>query len=205
MSQPDTKDRILDAAERLFATHGFEATSLRAITTEAGVNLAAVNYHFQSKDALVHAVFERAIGPVNARRLEILSEMERAAGDRPVTPEQILEAFFRPVVDRCGTSRHIPRIMVRMQYVEGDELVEEIYERHFRHLLSRFIGAMKRALPDLSEEDLFWRMQFVVGSFAHLMAQGNFTRVMAKARKKFDPQAALDRLIAFAAAGLRSR
>ena len=68
MSQPDTKQRILDVAERLFATRGFHATSLRAITRAAEVNLAAVNYHFGSKDALLEAVMLRRLGPLNEIR-----------------------------------------------------------------------------------------------------------------------------------------
>ena len=58
-SQPETRDRILDAAERLFVEHGFEGTSMRMITGAANANLAAVNYHFGSKDALIQAVFRR--------------------------------------------------------------------------------------------------------------------------------------------------
>jgi len=80
MSHTDTKDRILDVAERLFAEHGFANTSLRSITAEAGANLAAVNYHFQSKDALIQAVFARRLGPLNQARLEMLDAAEARAG-----------------------------------------------------------------------------------------------------------------------------
>src|ERR1700744_3139178 len=91
----DTKTKILDAAEKLFGTKGFDATSLRDITTEADVNLAAVNYHFQTKDSLIDAVIARRIEPINRRRMEMLD----AAGDNP-TLEQIVEAFVAPVVDQ---------------------------------------------------------------------------------------------------------
>src|SRR5215470_13225201 len=91
----DTKSKILDAAEKLFGIKGFEATSLRDITAEAQVNLAAVNYHFQSKDSLIDAVIARRIEPVNRRRLEMLE----AAGPKP-TVEQILTAFLTPVLDQ---------------------------------------------------------------------------------------------------------
>src|SRR5580704_13248627 len=98
----NTKDRILDAAERLFARDGFEATSLRAITTEASVNLAAVNYHFQSKEALVQAVIGRRMGPANAQRLALLDAYEAQAVDAPVPLEKIMDAFLRPVVAMVG-------------------------------------------------------------------------------------------------------
>src|ERR1700685_813919 len=89
-----TKTRILDAAEKLFGQNGFDATSLRDITAEAQVNLAAVNYHFQSKDSLIDAVIVRRIEPVNRRRLEMLD----AAGPHP-TLEQILTAFMAPAFE----------------------------------------------------------------------------------------------------------
>ena len=79
----NTKDRILDTAERLFARDGFEATSLRSITAEAGVNLAAINYHFQSKEALVQAVIGRRMGPMNDRRLALLDAYEAQAATPP--------------------------------------------------------------------------------------------------------------------------
>src|SRR5258707_8895507 len=89
-----TKDRILDAAEKLFGTNGFEATSLRDITTYAQVNLAAVNYHFQSKDSLIEAVIARRIEPVNRKRLERLD----AIGENP-SVEQILTAYLGPLFE----------------------------------------------------------------------------------------------------------
>src|SRR5271168_2133017 len=96
--KPDTKSRILDSAEKLFGLNGFESTSLRDITREAEVNLAAVNYHFQSKDHLIDAVIARRIEPVNRRRMEMLD----AAGENP-TIEQVLEAFIVPVVEQDVT------------------------------------------------------------------------------------------------------
>src|SRR5579883_3052628 len=89
----DTKTKILDAAEKLFAQNGFDATSLRDITTEAEVNLAAVNYHFQSKDSLIDAVIARRIEPVNRKRLELLE----SAGENP-SLEQLLIAFLSPLM-----------------------------------------------------------------------------------------------------------
>src|SRR6266852_4816583 len=91
----DTKTRILDAAEKLIGEKGFEATSLRDITAEAQVNLAAVNYHFQSKDSLIDAVIQRRIEPVNRRRIEMLD----TAGPDP-SVEQIIEAFLGPIIER---------------------------------------------------------------------------------------------------------
>src|SRR5271166_1373914 len=95
IERADTKTRILDTAEKLFGDKGFESTSLRDITAEAHVNLAAVNYHFQTKDSLIDAVIQRKIEPVNQRRLAMLD----AAGPNP-TVEQVVEAFVAPVLER---------------------------------------------------------------------------------------------------------
>src|SRR5574340_767840 len=94
-----TKDRILDAAERLFAEHGFNGTSLRMITAAADVNLAAVNYHFRSKETLIEAVYKRRIGPANEKRLRMLDEYEAAAGDGAVPVENILRALVAPMLE----------------------------------------------------------------------------------------------------------
>src|SRR5215471_5042092 len=88
-----TKVRILDAAEALFMEHGYEATSLRIITAAAGVNLAAVNYHFGSKEELFQSVLTRRLDPMNQQRVEILTRMEREAGPDPVPCERILSAM----------------------------------------------------------------------------------------------------------------
>lgn len=202
MPAADTKDRILDAAEKLFANHGYDATSVRAIATAAGVNLAAINYHFQSKDALLHAVYARRAGPVNARRLELLDEFETAAGGRPLTPELILEAFLQPIAELGDRVGHIPRMMVRLQYVEQGPTFEKVFETHFRPMFMRFFQALKRALPGLGEDELFWRLQFTVGAFAHIMASGFALKM--RGRKKAGAEQLQRQLIAYASAGFRA-
>src|SRR5271156_4839584 len=120
-----TKDRILDAAERLFARVGIEATSLRAITAEADANLASVNYYFQSKGALVQAVIVRRLGPITKRRLELLDACERSVGSGPLPIEQVLNAFFRPVVEIYGShAKEFGPLMGRL-YTEPAEFMEK--------------------------------------------------------------------------------
>src|SRR5271169_2834335 len=117
----DTKSRILDAAENLFGRNGFDVTSLRDITAEAEVNLAAVNYHFQSKDSLMDAVITRRLEPVNQNRLEMLD----AAGPNP-SVEQILEAFLYPVVAK-DISPMVP-LMGRL-FSAPDQWVQRIFKK----------------------------------------------------------------------------
>src|SRR3989442_10480432 len=132
-----TKDRILDAAELLLAKHGFEATSLRAITAEADVNLAAVNYHFQSKDALIRAVIARRIGPVNEKRLAMLDSIEAAAGDGPLPLGPVIEAFVRPVIEIRSCAKTFAPIMGRA-FNESAEFAERFFRDHLEAVARRF-------------------------------------------------------------------
>ncbi|MBT6104247.1 MAG: TetR/AcrR family transcriptional regulator, partial [Verrucomicrobia bacterium] len=97
MAKTDTKTRILDTAERLFAQKGFDAVSLRNIIASAKVNLAAVHYHFGSKQALVHSVIARRLRPINGERLTNLAEARAKSGRRPLKLERVLDCLFRPL------------------------------------------------------------------------------------------------------------
>jgi AcrR family transcriptional regulator len=198
-----TKDRILNAAERLFARDGIEATSLRAITAEAGVNLAAVNYHFQSKDALVHAVIARRMGPVNDRRLALLDACERAAGDGPLPLDQVLDAFLRPVVEIYGShAREFTPLMGRL-YMEPRDFVEKVYKNHLEPVAERFIRAYERALPGLPRVELIWRMHFSIGALAHTMGGSHMLQILSNGEcDPSDVEGTLQRLEAFMIAGL---
>ncbi|MGH8706477.1 MAG: TetR/AcrR family transcriptional regulator, partial [Burkholderiales bacterium] len=113
----ETQCRILDAAEELFMQHGFEGASMRMLTAKAGVNLAAVNYHFGSKDALIEAVFRRRLDPMNGARIAELERMEKEAGGKPLAPRQIIGAFvgasLRMIEDVSGGGRNFIRLLGR--------------------------------------------------------------------------------------------
>jgi AcrR family transcriptional regulator len=199
----NTKDRILDSAERLFARDGFEATSLRAITAEAGVNLAAVNYHFQSKEALVQAVIGRRMGPVNASRLALLDGYEAAAGDSPVDVEKIMDAFLRPVVEMVGShAREFVPLIGRI-YTEPGDFSARLFKQQFEPLAQRFFPALQRALPDVPHTELSWRIHFAIGALAHTMAGSKLLELMSGGRCQIsDVEATLGRLKPFILAGL---
>ena len=161
----DTKERILQTAERTFAENGYAATSLRSIISEAGVNLAAVHYHFGSKEELLKAVILRRAEPVNRARLALLDECETRAPDL----ERILEAFIAPTFDvamQPGGSQFV-RLMGRM-YAETD-LLPQIVKSEFRPMLMRFHEALRRALPDLEPDELLRRLFFGAGALAHTL------------------------------------
>lgn len=199
----NTKDRILDSAERLFARDGFEATSLRAITAEANVNLAAVNYHFQSKDALVQAVIGRRMGPLNAQRIALLDAYEAQAGDGPVPLEKIMDAFLRPIIELVGShAREFVPLIGRL-YTEPGEFAVRLFERQFEHLARRFVPALQRALPGLPRVELIWRLHFAIGALAHTMAASKMLEMMSGGSCEIsDVEGTLTRLKAFILAGL---
>ena len=113
----ETRTRILDVAEELFMQHGFAATSMRLLTSTAHVNLAAVNYHFGSKDALIEALFRRRLDPMNAERVAALDALEQQAGGQPLAPEQIIRTFIgaslRMIEDAKGGGRNFIRLLGR--------------------------------------------------------------------------------------------
>ncbi|MBQ91286.1 MAG: hypothetical protein CL441_07730, partial [Acidimicrobiaceae bacterium] len=171
----DTKQRILDAAERLFADHGFPATSMRDITNEADVNLAAVNYHFGSKEALLIAVIERTAAPINRDRLERLDALELEAGGTAIEVESLVRAFLAPMFDRWSVwGKSEPKILklVGRIHAEVDQDLRAKFIRQFDTVFSRYSAAFQRSLPELAAADVHWRMLFLVGSMAHTMTWG---------------------------------
>lgn len=192
-----TKDRILDAAERLFGNNGFEATSLRDITTFAQVNLAAVNYHFQTKDSLIEAVIARRIEPVNRKRMEMLE----AAGENP-SVEEILTAFLTPLLDLDVEALY--PLMGRILSNPG-QFVERVYNRHLSATAERFRTAFGRALPGLPQDEVWWRLHFSIGAMTHVLSWGHILPgITGGACSIFDRRALEDRGVRFLAGGFRA-
>ena len=202
----DTKERILDIGERLFADRGFPATSLRDITHEAGVNIASVNYHFGSKEALLGAVLERRLRPLNARRLELLDAVESAAGDRPPSAEDVIRAFLSPPFQKRpewgAGGDNILRLLGRV-HSETSEAFRATFFEQFEPVYRRFGEALQRARPELDAADVGWRMLFLVGAMAFAMAWGDSFASIGLGSHR-DPEDVLESLIQYAAAGMES-
>jgi AcrR family transcriptional regulator len=207
MATIETRERILDAAERLFASQGFAATSLRTVITEADVNLAAIHYHFGSKDALIRAVFARRLGPLNAERLRLLDELEAAPG-RGLAVEDILRAFIRPALMlACDGDPGAPLLMLllgRLHSEPGHDLRALVYDQ-FVDVSRRFIDALGRSLPELPLDELYTRFHFVVGTMASCFADPQRLEHLSSGRVDArDTDALIARMIRFLAAGLRA-
>lgn len=158
----DTRGQILVVAERLFALRGFRNVSVREITAEAGVNLAAVNYHFGSRDRLLFEIFRRRTGELSRERARRLHEAQsRWSGAPPV--RDILEALFAPPL-RWADSEDL---RISMQFIirarsEGTEEMRQALAQDVS-LLSRFADALVAARPDLAPETVYWRLHFCLG------------------------------------------
>ena len=178
----DTATRILDTAEGLFVEFGFDATSLRAITQQAHVNLAAVNYHFGSKDALFQAVLVRRLEPLNQQCIAELEALE--ASGAPFTVEAILMTFARPSLtlskdpDRGGAM--FVRLLSRA-FVENHRLIRDTLPLQYSEFLVRYRNAFARVLPQLSEEERVWRLHLAFGMMFNAFAGNDVLKALAPA------------------------
>lgn len=196
-----TKQRILDAAEELFANDGFAGASLRRVTSAAKVNLAAVNYHFGSKDGLVEEVFRRRLDVLSEHRLTALDSLADQA-----CLEEVLYAFIRPALNlamHSSSGQAFVRILARA-YAERDDQLRDFLSTNYGHVLKRFAAAMATRLPQLDKAELYWRLDIVTGALTYAMANfGVIQRQPGISEEQYIEQAA-QHLVHFAAAGLRS-
>ncbi|WP_346839892.1 TetR/AcrR family transcriptional regulator [Microbulbifer sp. SAOS-129_SWC] len=206
MSQTDTVSRILDAAEVLFAERGFTETSLRTITSTAGVNLAAVNYHFGSKKELIQAVFERFLTPFTEALAATLDQ--RAAARERLTVDELLESLFRVGLGSLAAQGRDPQRFMRLLGLAYTQ-----YQGHLRRFIvsrygdsyRRFAGLLAQALPGLDPVTFYWRLYFMLG--ATIFTLSSFDAIEAILREDFGAESSLpetlERLVPAAAAMLK--
>jgi AcrR family transcriptional regulator len=200
----DTRTRILDVAEELFGEHGVDGVSIRDITRKARVNLAAIHYHFGRKDALVAAVFERRIVPVNQARMAAMDALRRGPGKKP-SLEGILEAFIRPTVEcSFGTPRGGKAFskMFGRCLSEPSPEIEVLLRRQFDPLVDRLHAELTRALPGISRSEIHWCLKFTFGALHHwLLTKDAF---LPSWMERVDVEQQIRKLVSFAAGGFRA-
>ncbi len=198
-----TKQLVFNAAERLFALHGFQNVSVRDITAEASVNLASVNYHFGSKDSLLFEIFRRRTTELNRERARMLHEVTDAHGGSPPVREIITALIAPPLrwLDPANDRRISLQFLIRARS-EGAAEIKEVLSTDVSHL-KRFSDALLAARPDLAPEEVYWRLHFVLG----MIHQNRFMEldrlhVLSEGITREDDIAALQRrMVNFAAAG----
>ncbi len=196
-----TKERILDATEQLVAEQGFDGVSLRDITTAAGVNVAAVNYHFGGKSKLYGKVQCRYINPVNEERIEILEKVVADGGG----VREILEAFMRPfltMVTRSKMSEQLFfKLMGRCIIDQNTSLSDEMIPL-FQKMAEAYTRALAGALPEMPKELLLWRLHFSFGVMAHTLLHGDVLKKFTDgASGDPDFETNLQRMVDFCYAG----
>jgi AcrR family transcriptional regulator len=170
LNQGEARERIVLAAEKLFAINGYDAVSFRDLTAAAGVSLSAIHYHFGSKEALLSEVFARGADLLTKRRSELL-EAARRYGGRPPSLESILDAFLRPAFEVThGDRNHLFNHLRARVSIERSATTREIVSRAFDENDLVFIDELKAALPALTTEDIFWRFHFLVGAMIYTMS-----------------------------------
>jgi len=171
MASDHTRSAILTAAERLYADRGFSDVTLRDIVAEAGVNLAAVNYHFGSKDELIAELFVTRSIATNRERLRELKAAEEQGGRAPI--EVILRALVGPTLRGClgpeNQRSTAARFMIRAS-IESVPPIRRIKNREIDHL-RKFAGAMRRALPERSDVDIYWGLNFALAMAHHTIRE----------------------------------
>ena len=204
-----TKNRILDAAEALFMEHGFEATSLRQITALAEVNLAAVSYHFGSKEELFESVLTRRLDPMNRESIDILTRFEREAAPDILSCERVLTAMFIPALglarDRERGGQNFLRLLGRA-YADPAPFIRRFLSEQYAVMIARFKAAFGRALPELPKKELSWRLHFVMGALSYTLAGTDALKLIAalSPREAGNDEMLLHRLAPFLVAGLKA-
>ncbi len=174
MEPGQTKERLLQAAEQFYAEHGFEGTSMRELTAAAGTNLAAVNYHFGSKKALLMELCRIRIEPINQDRMEMLEAARQKAGSAPILLEDIFAAFFFPVGRQALQDGKPNLTFLRMAgrlISENDEFYEEMVTAFFPVVVEAFLSELERTAPGLPPVEVRWRFHFAVSALVGALAQ----------------------------------
>jgi len=208
MPHPDTTYRILDAAEHLFAERGFAETSLRTITGRAGVNLAAVNYHFGSKKALIQAVFERFLTPFCTALDEALDRRLRDTGQAHLSLDDLLALVATVTVElnmRDPTRAVLFMRLIGLAYNESQGHLRRSIVGRYGSTFDRLQRLLNHAVPDIPAEEMYWRIHFALGS--SIFTLSGLAPLMAMYGAEFSRQPAFHdvvmRLVRFIASGIR--
>ncbi|GAB3423604.1 TetR/AcrR family transcriptional regulator [Giesbergeria sinuosa] len=210
--QVDTRERILDAAERLFMEQGYDGTSMLQITSGAAVNLAAVNYHFGSKGALMQEVFRRRLAWLNEERLRVLDEMESAAAGKPLKPSQIVDGFFGTLLRMAENQQHGGVTFLRLlgrTLTDPSEFIRTFMAHEYGAVVERYKEALFKALPDVPKAEIVWRFHFMLGATSYAIAGTDGLRLVTD--WQIEPEDSIDRidrllprLLSFLLGGLRA-
>jgi AcrR family transcriptional regulator len=202
-----TRERILDAAEKLFAERGYHGVSIRDVTGAADVDVALVSYHFGSKQGLLEAVFLRRAADLNDERLALLDAVLASGGRRAPRLEDIIDAFTRPLLDRStrGSPGWKSYFALIAEINNSPEFGGVLMTRFFDPVVQRFIEAIRRALPQCDDRDLYWAYHFLSGALTLTFAEtGRIDKLSGGVCRSSDLASVHERLVPYCAAGFRA-
>lgn len=202
----NTKDKIINAAERLFADAGFSGTSLRQLTSLANVNLAAVNYHFGTKENLINEVFRRRLDILHGMRQERLDALFKQHADSAPPLREILKAFIYPALRMSAPGEDGQSAFVKVlarAYVEYRDELRSLLSSRYGDLNRRFFKAIAASLPLVSEQQLYWRIDFMIGALTYAMADFGVKKRSGGMSDEDYWTKTVEELVLFAEAGLR--
>jgi len=200
---PDMRERILDAAEDHFSRHGFWGVTIREVAQEAKVDTALLHYYFDTKRGLFDAVFARRAEIVNKERIDSIEEYEKSSGDA-ITVEGVIDAFLHPILLRAATGdqRWHNYFALIEQVNNTPAWGGETMARTFDTVINRLIQALRKALPDADEQDLYWSYHFLSGALTLTLSQtGRIDRLSNGVCKSRDFEDIRDRMAPFIASG----
>ena len=203
-NRSDTKTRILDAAEKLFAERGFSETSLRLITSKAEVNLASVNYHFGSKKELIRAVLARYLDrfmPDASNELELLKQSSEPSLN------DIFSSLVKPLLELNKVKAEGTRTFLQLLgrgYIESQGHLRWFITTHYGEHLTRFVDAVAESAPHIPPAEMFWRLHFTLGTVVFTMASADALTEIAEAdfNEHNDIEAVIRKVIPYIAAGV---
>jgi AcrR family transcriptional regulator len=201
----DTKEQIISVAERLFAERGFAGTTLRNVISEADVNLAAVHYHFGSKEELFRAVVERFARPIVEQELALLKQLLQA-GDRVPSVEAILTAVLKPCLEFLAQDKEL--LLVHAQFMgrcwTEPEPLKSIVAGEFAASMEAFVDVLQRALPEQSRAQISWKFDLVIASLIRVQSEAGQPLALLQSTDPEAIQSAIEQLVKFLSQGMRS-
>ena len=203
-AKSQTKKKILDAAEQLFAEHGFAETSLREITARAEVNLASVNYHFGSKKTLIQSVFDRFMETFTNDLITEMSALDKST--QPLTVQSVLSTLVNPLIKVDNVRPNGSSVFMKLlgrAYAETQGHIRRFAMERYSHVLARFTRLLHKASPNLSPSEMFWRLHFMLGSFIFTLAGHEALQEISESdfEEKVSVEDIICRLIPFLSAG----
>ncbi|MCB1461239.1 MAG: TetR family transcriptional regulator [Nitratireductor sp.] len=199
----NTRQRILDAAERLLAEKSYHAVSTRMITEAAEANTAALHYHFGTKEAVVQAIFERRLGPINRKRIKLLDAFEN---QQEPDLEEVLKAFIGPtlMLNASEGERYFKMLSSNISMDPSEELRRFSFD-FYREVGEKFVRLIARVCPHLTPEELFWRMGCVYGAMVYIRADNGRLQLILGHELSFrNDTRGLEMMARFLAAGLKA-